>query len=39
MKSPYRQRPDDIARADTERFIERYSRAPTVKKARAKSKK
>jgi myo-inositol-1-phosphate synthase len=25
MKSPYKQRPDDIARADTERFIERYS--------------
>jgi len=24
MKSPYKQRPDDIARADTERFIERY---------------
>jgi myo-inositol-1-phosphate synthase len=39
MKSPYRQRPDDIARADTERFIERYARAPTVKKPRAKSKK
>jgi myo-inositol-1-phosphate synthase len=28
MKSPYRQRPDDIARADTERFIERYARKP-----------
>ncbi|MGD1050887.1 MAG: inositol-3-phosphate synthase [Solirubrobacteraceae bacterium] len=26
MKSPYKQRPDDIARADTERFIERYSK-------------
>jgi myo-inositol-1-phosphate synthase len=39
MKSPYRQRPDDIARADTERFIERYARTPTVKKPRAKSKK
>jgi myo-inositol-1-phosphate synthase len=39
MKSPYRQRPDDIARADTERFIERYALAPTVKKAPAKSKK
>jgi myo-inositol-1-phosphate synthase len=39
MKSPYRQRPDDIARADTERFIERYALAPTVKKARANSKK
>ena len=25
MKSPYKQRPDDIARADTERFIERYA--------------
>jgi myo-inositol-1-phosphate synthase len=35
MKSPYKQRPDDIARADTERFIERYARprnaAKTVK--------
>ena len=28
MKSPYKQRPDDIARADTERFIERYARKP-----------
>src|ERR1700728_4697413 len=25
MKSPYKQRPDDVARADTERFIERYA--------------
>jgi myo-inositol-1-phosphate synthase len=44
MKSPYKQRPDDIARADTERFIERYARRPAVKPAaaargRAKSKK
>jgi myo-inositol-1-phosphate synthase len=44
MKSPYKQRPDDIARADTERFIERYARRPAVKpaaaaKGRAKSKK
>ena len=29
----------DIARADTERFIERYALAPQVKKAPAKSKK
>jgi len=28
MKSPYKQRPDDIARADTERFIERHARTP-----------
>jgi myo-inositol-1-phosphate synthase len=28
MKSPYKQRPDDIARADTERFIERYAKRP-----------
>ncbi len=27
MKSPYRQRPDEIARADTERFIERHARS------------
>src|SRR5450759_533541 len=33
MKSPYKQRPDDIARADTERFIERYARKPAAKKA------
>ena len=26
MKSPYRQRPDDIARTDTEKFIARYAR-------------
>ncbi len=41
MKSPYKQRPDEIARADTERFIERYSRAaakPLAAKARSKSK-
>jgi myo-inositol-1-phosphate synthase len=28
MKSPHRQRPDHIARADTEAFIERYARNP-----------
>jgi myo-inositol-1-phosphate synthase len=28
MKSPHRQRPDHIARADTERFIARYSGLP-----------
>ena len=39
MKSPYRQRPDEQARADTERFIERYARKPAPVKARAKSKK
>jgi myo-inositol-1-phosphate synthase len=33
MKSPYKQRPDDIARADTERFIERYSRPRTAARA------
>jgi myo-inositol-1-phosphate synthase len=37
MKSPYKQRPDDIARADTERFIERYSaRTARAKTAAAK---
>jgi myo-inositol-1-phosphate synthase len=25
MKSPHKQRPDDIARNDTERFIQRYA--------------
>jgi myo-inositol-1-phosphate synthase len=43
MKSPYKQRPDDIARADTERFIERYASRtagkPADAKLRAKSKK
>jgi myo-inositol-1-phosphate synthase len=43
MKSPYKQRPDDIARADTERFIERYARTPVKvtapKAAKGKSKK
>jgi myo-inositol-1-phosphate synthase len=39
MKSPYKQRPDDIARADIERFIERYGVRPAAKKAGAKSKK
>jgi myo-inositol-1-phosphate synthase len=32
MKSPYRQRPDDVARADTEKFIARYAgRTPAPK--------
>jgi hypothetical protein len=26
MKSPHRQRPDELARADTEKFIARYAR-------------
>src|SRR6204780_3823005 len=33
MKSPYKQRPDDVARADTERFIERYARPRSAAKA------
>ena len=37
MKSPYKQRPDDIARADTERFIERYSARTTPKTVAAKT--
>ncbi len=28
MKSPHNQRPDDLARADTEKFIAKYSRRP-----------
>ena len=32
MKSPYRQRPDDIARADTEKFIARYAARTAVGK-------
>jgi myo-inositol-1-phosphate synthase len=43
MKSPYKQRPDDVARADIEQFIRRYSARTTGKpageKARAKDKK
>jgi myo-inositol-1-phosphate synthase len=43
MKSPYKQRPDDVARADIEQFIQRYSARTTGKpvgeKARAKNKK
>jgi myo-inositol-1-phosphate synthase len=39
MKSPYRQRPDDVARADTERFIERYARKAAPAKKAVKSKK
>ena len=31
MKSPHNQRPDDVARADTEKFIARYSGLPTSK--------
>ena len=37
MKSPYKQRPDDIARADTQRFIERYARPRPAAKAAAKT--
>jgi myo-inositol-1-phosphate synthase len=42
MKSPFKQRPDEIARADTERFIERYARQTPktlAAKAAAKSRK
>jgi len=28
MKSPHNQRPDDLARADTEKFIARYAGRP-----------
>jgi myo-inositol-1-phosphate synthase len=31
MKSPHRQRPDHIARADTEKFIARYTGLPAIK--------
>jgi myo-inositol-1-phosphate synthase len=31
MKSPHRQRPDHIARADTEKFIARYTGLPASK--------
>jgi myo-inositol-1-phosphate synthase len=31
MKSPHRQRPDEIARADTEKFIARYAGMPATK--------
>ena len=34
MKSPHRQRPDDVARADTEKFIARYSARTAGRKAR-----
>ena len=38
MKSPHRQRPDDIARADTEKFIARYTGLPASKpRARART--
>jgi len=33
MKSPHNQRPDDQARADTEKFIAKYSKDPVVAKA------
>jgi myo-inositol-1-phosphate synthase len=36
MKSPHRQRPDDIARADTEKFIARYARRETRPATKAK---
>ena len=36
MKSPHRQRPDEIARADTEKFIARYARRATRPAAKAK---
>ena len=37
MKSPHRQRPDELARADTEKFIARYARrAPAATKTKAK---
>jgi myo-inositol-1-phosphate synthase len=35
MKSPHNQRPDNVAREDTERFIARYSRRPAAKPKRA----
>jgi myo-inositol-1-phosphate synthase len=38
MKSPYRQRPDDVARADTEKFIVRYAEPGAARKSRARSK-
>ena len=37
MKSPHKQRPDDIARADTERFIERYAARTAAKTVAAKA--
>jgi hypothetical protein len=33
MKSPHRQRPDDQARAETEKFIARYAGRPGTKPA------
>jgi myo-inositol-1-phosphate synthase len=39
MKSPHNQRPDDLARADTEKFIAKYARRPgTRPKGRAAAK-
>jgi hypothetical protein len=35
MKSPHDQRPDDQARAETERFIAKYSRRPAAPASRA----
>jgi myo-inositol-1-phosphate synthase len=37
MKSPFRQRPDDIARGDTEKFIARYAARTTKAKAKART--
>jgi myo-inositol-1-phosphate synthase len=37
MKSPFRQRPDDVARTDTEKFISRYAARTTKTKAKARS--
>jgi myo-inositol-1-phosphate synthase len=34
MKSPHNQRPDDQARADTEKFIARYARKKTPSQAK-----
>ncbi len=31
MKSPHNQRPDDLARADTEKFIAAYSSRPATR--------
>jgi myo-inositol-1-phosphate synthase len=37
MKSPYRQRPDDVARADTEKFIARYAERTVPAKTRGRT--
>jgi myo-inositol-1-phosphate synthase len=36
MKSPHRQRPDELARADTEKFIARYAKRPARAATKAK---